>query len=247
MSKFKTPISYYGGKQTMVSKILPLIPNHKLYGAVFWSKPKSEMECINDLNGHVVTFYRVLKEDFALLRNLIKSTPASRRIHRETEYILKNSEYFSDVRVAWAFWVQTNMSFSSTIFGGYGYGRGDSCVKKIDNKRLQFTKALTQRLDRTDIECNDALKVIQSRDSADTFVYADPPYHNAHMGHYGGYTELEFKQLLSTLSNMKGKFLLSSYPSEPLTEYTRQMGWQQQEHSKAIVACKGDRSKMRRC
>jgi len=248
--KIKTPITYYGGKQTMVNKILPLIPAHKLYvepflggGAVFWAKPKSEMECINDLNGHVVTFYRVLKEDFALLRRLILSTPSSRRIHRETEYILKNSEYYSDIRVAWAFWAQTNMSFSSTIFGGYGYGKDIQAVKKIDSKKRMFTQALKKRLDRVDIECNDALKVIQSRDRQDTFFYIDPPYYNAHMGHYDGYTEAEFKELLSTLSEVKGNFLLSSYQSEPLQEYTDKMGWHQLQFVKAIVACKGDRSK----
>lgn len=27
----KTPITYYGGKQLMVPKILPLIPEHKVY------------------------------------------------------------------------------------------------------------------------------------------------------------------------------------------------------------------------
>ena len=31
----KTPISYYGGKQTMLKHILPLIPDHKLYTEAF--------------------------------------------------------------------------------------------------------------------------------------------------------------------------------------------------------------------
>lgn len=31
----KTPISYYGGKQTLLKHILPLIPNHKLYTEAF--------------------------------------------------------------------------------------------------------------------------------------------------------------------------------------------------------------------
>jgi len=44
-TKMKTPISYYGGKQKLVSKILQLVPEHKLYcepfvggGAVFWKE-----------------------------------------------------------------------------------------------------------------------------------------------------------------------------------------------------------------
>lgn len=31
----KTPISYYGGKQTLLKHILPLIPSHKLYTEAF--------------------------------------------------------------------------------------------------------------------------------------------------------------------------------------------------------------------
>lgn len=31
----RTPISYYGGKQTMLKHILPLIPSHKIYTEYF--------------------------------------------------------------------------------------------------------------------------------------------------------------------------------------------------------------------
>ena len=31
----RTPISYYGGKQTMLKHILPLIPSHKIYTEAF--------------------------------------------------------------------------------------------------------------------------------------------------------------------------------------------------------------------
>jgi DNA adenine methylase len=251
-AKIKTPISYYGGKQSMIGVIHKLIPNHKLYvepfcggGAIFWSKPKSEMECINDLNGHIVTLYTVIKNDFAILRLLIQETPSSRKVHREAEFVLKNSEFFSDIKVAWAVWVQCNMSFSSTMFGGYGYGKSDSSVKKVANKRLNFNKHLQNRLDRVDIECNDALKVIKSRDSEDTFHYVDPPYHNAHMGHYGGYTVEDFVELLTTLEGLKGKFLLSSYPSPELAAFVGRNGWHTHTISKQIVACRGDRSKIK--
>jgi DNA adenine methylase len=47
----KTPITYYGGKQQLSGRIIPLIPEHTLYcepflggGAVFFRKPKSQAE-----------------------------------------------------------------------------------------------------------------------------------------------------------------------------------------------------------
>ena len=51
----KTPITYYGGKQSMLRDILPLIPEHQIYvepffggGAVFWAKEPTKCEVIND-------------------------------------------------------------------------------------------------------------------------------------------------------------------------------------------------------
>jgi DNA adenine methylase len=250
-TNLKTPISYYGGKALMLKHIIPLIPPHTTYtesfcggAAVFFSKPKSEVECINDMNGHVVNFCRVLKQDFALLKMLIEQTPNSRQVHRESEYVLKNHESFSEIRRAWAFWVQTNMSFSSTMFGGYAYAvRKNSQAKKLVNKKLAFNKELSKRMDLLDIENNDAVKVIKSRDTLETFHYVDPPYFNSNCGHYGGYTLENFVDLLTCLSNIQGKFLLSSYPSDALTEFSERNGWNTMEVRKKIVACRTDRTK----
>jgi len=45
------------------------------------------------------------------------------------------------------------------------------------------------------------------------------------MGHYKGYTEQDFENLLQVLSEIKGKFLLSSYPSELIEKYTKKYKW----------------------
>ena len=53
----RTPISYYGGKQTMLKHIIPLIPSHRLYteafcggAAVLFAKSPVEAEIINEIN-----------------------------------------------------------------------------------------------------------------------------------------------------------------------------------------------------
>lgn len=77
----RTPISYYGGKQTMLPYILPLIPKHEIYtesffggGAVFWAKTPVKTEIINDFNANVYNFYKVLKNDFQKLKSLATDT-----------------------------------------------------------------------------------------------------------------------------------------------------------------------------
>lgn len=60
------------------------------------------------------------------------------------------------------------------------------------------------------------------------------------MGHYGGYTIQNFEALLQTLSEVKGKFLLSSYPSEILSKYTAEFGWHTIEVKQRVaVSSKG--------
>ncbi|WP_461789486.1 DNA adenine methylase [Pedobacter sp.] len=112
------------------------------------------------------------------------------------------------------------------MYGPFGFDRTDNATsKRIANKRLNFTDAYAARLERTVIECADALYIIQSRDFEDAFFYCDPPYVGSNCGHYKGYTEADFEALLSLLSTIKGKFLLSSYPSEMLTGYINKNQW----------------------
>lgn len=210
----RTPISYYGGKQMMVAHILPLIPQHKIYvepffggGAIFFSKEQSKVEIINDLNGEVVNFYRILQTEYLKLSAMIQGTLHSRELYYDAKHIYDRPHLFDEVRRAWAFWILTNSGWSSKI-GAWGYDiKGSSMNKKIDGKKIEFGPQLARRLEATQIECNDAVKVITSRDTADTFHYVDPPYINSHMGHYEGYTAEMYRELLTTLSRVKGKFL----------------------------------------
>ncbi|MBQ0733888.1 DNA adenine methylase [Aquimarina celericrescens] len=208
-------------------------------GAVFFAKGPSSAEVINDLNGNVVNFYQVCKQEFSKLNTLIQATPHSRKLHKEAAAILKNENEKDKIKKAWAFWVQTNMSFSARIFGGYAYEKKTNGVSKtIFNKKQAFTNEICDRLDLVDIECNDALTVIKSRDTKDTFFYVDPPYFNSDMGHYKGYTEKDFIELLELLSKIKGKFLLSSYPSTVLDTYKKKYKWDQHVVEKKVAVTK---------
>lgn len=90
----KTPITYWGGKQTLAALIISKIPEHTTYcepflggGAVFWQKQPSKVEIINDLNGEVVNFYRVLKTQFPELQERIQATPHSRQCYTDQQIL----------------------------------------------------------------------------------------------------------------------------------------------------------------
>ncbi|MDT8337184.1 MAG: DNA adenine methylase [Candidatus Izemoplasmatales bacterium] len=133
---------------------------------------------------------------------------------------------------AWAFWVVTNQGFSSRI-GSWGYDREKRAIT-IQNKVDQFQELLSERIRFAQIEQNEAHKVIKSRDSIDTFFYVDPPYIDTNQGHYGGYTHEHFRRDLDVLVNIKGKFLLSTYPSDILDEYIKANNWFTKEIDKPL-------------
>jgi DNA adenine methylase len=239
----KPPLSYYGGKQNMLCHILPLIPEHKAYteafaggAALYFAKPPSEVEIINDTNGELVNFYWCLQNRFELLRAKVLATLHSRKQHGFAAHVYAHPQYFSRVRRAWAVWMLSMTGFSSRLDAVYGYGKKDNSVsKKVLNRKRLFTDEIRQRIELAQIECTDALRVISSRDTLDTFHYVDPPYFNSDCGHYGGYMQGDFERLLQLLGRVRGKFLLSSYDSDVLATAVAAHGWQQRRIEQTLA------------
>jgi DNA adenine methylase len=227
----KTVIKYWGGKQQLADRIIAVIPNHHCYtepffggGAVFFKKPISNVEIINDINDNMVNFYRTIKRNFSALHYEIDATLYSEYQYKEAKKLWQ--EGGDKVLRAWAVFVLSHQTFSSVMDGTWAYSDVKNLALKFTNTKKTFDERYVKRLERVQIFCRDAINVISNTDSANTFHFVDPPYFNADMGHYRGYTEEDFKNLLNVLSNIKGKFLLTTYPSDILTEYTVQNGWQ---------------------
>ena len=250
----RTPISYWGGKQKLISTIIPMIPEHRIYvepflggAAVFFAKPPSKVEVINDTNRELINFYQVVKNRLHELQPLVNATLYSREQHDEANIIYRKPHIFDEIRRAWAVWVLSSQSFSSMLDGSWGTDNiKSSGPKKITTKKAEFTEELAFRLQNVQVECADAIYIIQHRDKPETFFYCDPPYYNADMGHYDGYTYDDFKQLLKTLSTIKGKFILSSYPSDLLTEYVNNYKWKTQCIEMSLSAAGHIRRKIRK-
>lgn len=219
----KPPISYYGGKQRMASKIVPLIPRHTVYvepfaggAAVFFAKPWPNTEnsdhyreVLNDKDERLINFYRVLQapeKREALIERL------SLTLYSEAEYAkAKDLESGDEVKRAWAYYVAINMSFVNKLHAGWGravFGRNLAATWAAKVARLP---EYLERMSSVHIACDDALKVIKQWDSPQTFFYCDPPYPGTNCGHYGGYTIQDFQALVNTLNECQGSFILSNY------------------------------------
>ena len=229
----RSPVKYYGGKINMIQDILPLIPNHEAYvepffgsGAIFFAKHPSKFEIINDIRADVTNFFRVCKTKYDELSIMIQGTAHSEIEHKRAKEIYKNPEAYTDVEKAWAFWTLTIMSFSSVLGSGFAFSKAFPDGERTNRYRLIFkTTDYASRLENVTIMQRDAIDVIKMFDGENVFFYLDPPYIGADQGHYKGYTEEDFKNLLSLLQSIKGKFLLSSYPSNLLLSFVKDNKW----------------------
>lgn len=221
----------------MIPYILPIIPYHRVYveafaggAAIFFAKKPSPVEVLNDVNGNVSNFYEVMNSQFEGLNNMIEKTLHCEFTFNQCKAVYHNPEGHPKMERAHAFWVCCNLSFGGECAGSFQYvhNKSDnwSPPVKTRNKKLYF-KSLSKRLEKTTIHNTDAVELILKRDHEDVFFYLDPPYVGARQGHYSGYVQKDFDQLLQALTGVKGKFLLSSYENESLERASKMQGWDQ--------------------
>lgn len=232
-NRLKTCIAYYGGKQKLTGQLLSMIPPHRQYvepfcggAALFWAKAKKGHEVLNDHDLRIINFWQVVREDFDALQSLIASTLHHEYSYYQAKDILK-APMEDRLAYAWAFWVQSQMSFSNKLFGGFAFNSAKdvSASGVAARKRHSFQKHLSDRLSGVEIFCRDALELIRLKDREGTFFYFDPPYLDSSCGHYEKDKQKTFEDLLGILPSLKSRWLLSSYPSAELTAFRQKGGY----------------------
>jgi len=248
--KMKTPITYYGGKQRMLPHIRPLIPEHQLYcepfaggAAVFFDKKPVTVNVINDLNGELINFYRVVSSRAGDLRKKIAATLHCRKQHEHAWHVYNNPDFFDEVERAWAIFALSKLGFSGQLSASFGFERTEG-KKARQSKRYAgyFTTELVELLQQAIIECDDAFKVIRRYDCVGAWHFIDPPYVGSDMGHYGGmFNEQSLSELLALCATLKGKFMLTMYPNEMITAAATENGWAIHRVERMITASKEKR------
>lgn len=230
----RSPITYYGGKSKMINTLRPLVPDHRIYtetflggATMFFDKCPSQIEMINDINSVVVNFYEVLRTSFDELFVLINSTLESQKQHKNAYQIYKEADLSEPVKLAWSFWMVCNFSYLNKPGGGFRVSitQDDRSGRSLKNRKHAFGEHLKKRIESAYIMCEDAKTCILKFDKEDAFHFVDPPYLNSDQGHYRGYTEDDFSELLEVLSIVKGKFILTNYQSVILDQFVKKNNW----------------------
>ncbi|WP_086348520.1 DNA adenine methylase [Candidatus Enterococcus clewellii] len=218
----KRILNYPGSKWRLADIIIENIPPHTTYlepffgsGAVFFSKDRSQIETINDLNERVYNFFKVCREQPEQLAKLTYLTPHSRQ-----EQQLSDKDGGSELERARKFLVQS----WQTVGGVQRHKSGwRSNIDKIGGKLHEWNEIperimeVADRLKDAQIENQDAVKLLQRYSRKDVFAYVDPPYLLSTRKCRYYETDMEDEQqpeLLEVLRDFEGKFILSGYANE---------------------------------
>lgn len=214
-------LRYPGAKWSLAPAITARFPTHYHYlepffgsGAVYFTKPPSPHEIINDADGRVVNFFRVLRNHTDDLVWALETTPWSR-----DEYDQSHAITGDPVEDARRFTVRTWQAHASDHAKKTGWKtRGATQRARGMSDRWRRVPPeladLAERLKDAEIEHRPALDVIARHDTADTLIYADPPYlpstrTQAMYAHEMAHDD--HVALLAALRNHPGPVVLSGY------------------------------------
>ena len=151
--------------------------------------------------------------------------PATKELHR---FFKADFHPKDDLEKAGRWFYLNRTSYSGIMnFQNMYFGYGDKFSMQPKNWPRNILRT-SEKLQKVKLTSLDFEKVIDKAPD-NSLVFLDPPYFNASMGHYNPYNEQDFENLLKLLSTIKGKFLLSSYPSPLLHQYIRKHKWKVKE------------------
>lgn len=236
MARKKIAFGWYGGKYSHLDWLLPLLPQTTHFcepfggsAAVLINREPSPLETYNDLEGEVVNFFCVLREQKDALVEAIGLTPFSREEFERA--ISEPTEGLQDLERARRFYilarqVRTGLAQKASS-GRWAHCRLTSRAGMAGavSRWLGAVEALpeiAQRLLRVQIEHDDAIRVIRRYDSEETLFYCDPPYPHGSRGDNNAYlhemTDNDHRRLAEVLHSVEGKVALSSYHCDLMDE-----------------------------
>lgn len=228
----KPPFPYFGGKQRIADTIIALFPEHEHYVepyagglSVLLGKDRSKFETINDLDGDIMTFWRVLRDRPEELERAAALTPHS----RAESLLARDREHLQDdVERARRVWVALTQRRGGQLQPtGWRYnidpdGSTYSLTRYLSGYLQRFAPAAA-RLREVSLECRPALDVIAAYGKFDkVLLYVDPPYLGSTRGSTNAYRHEmrdpeSHRTLAAALHQARAAVVLSGYPS-PLYE-----------------------------
>jgi DNA adenine methylase len=206
-------IPWMGGKRRLADRLIPLFPHHECYvevfaggAALFFMRPQpAPVEVLNDLNGDLVTLYRVVQNHLEEFVRQFKWALSSRQIFEWQK--MTRPETLTDIQRAARFFYLQQHAFGGKVtgqtFGTATTGPAINLLRIEEN-----LSAAWQRLAGIYVENLSWLDCAERYDRAHTFFYMDPPYWQT-AGYGVSFPFSEYERIADFMRRCKGKVMVS--------------------------------------
>ena len=242
------PLKWAGGKRWQLSSLHPLWQSHHdrrlvepfCGGLAVALGLRPTRALLNDINPHVINFYRWLKRGLAISFDLENKESAYYRSRDRFNELLSNGGRQSAEAAALFYYLNRTCYNGLCRFNGKGqfnvpFGRYTSIGYRTDFAEYitvfadwRFTTADFQKIDLSD----------------DDFIYADPPY-DVEFRQYseGGFAWTEQERCAEWLSKHKGPVVLSNQATPRIVKLYRSLGFRLKFlNAPRRISCTGDRT-----
>lgn len=231
-------IKYPGAKWGVAPWVISHFPEHRSYlepffgsGAVLFTKSRSAIETVNDIDGDAVNLFDWIRKDPARLAHAIRFTPYAR-----DEYDRAWAAQYTETdnfRRAVNFYIRMMMGHGFRTTGEkVGWkndvqGREAAYAAKCWAKTPEVIIQAAERLRGVQIENRPAVELIRRFNYQNVLIYADPPYMLGTRQNRKQYrhemTDDDHMELLEAIKAHRGPAIISGYDSDL---YNRELkGW----------------------
>jgi DNA adenine methylase len=227
-----SPIKWVGGKSRLRKQIIQLLPAHTCYiepfcGAawVLFAKPPSQVEIINDIDGELINFFRVVKdqpEDLmrAFEWELVSRAAFERLAHMDSTTlnpVERAHRFYYLIMAGWGGELNYPRFQTSVTDGGHG----NRLIGALETLR-QRLEPVHRRLQTVIIENLDWRVCIERYDRPGVVMYIDPPYPGNGVNYVHNMRDWDDHYALADqLLAAKCKWILSSYDNPEIRDIFR--------------------------
>ncbi|MFZ2307515.1 MAG: DNA adenine methylase [Rhodoferax sp.] len=206
-------VPWVGGKRRLAPQILPLFPEHTCYvepfcgaAALFFMKEPAKVEVLNDINGELVSLYRVVQHHLDEFIRQFRWALASREIYGWLG--ATPPETLTEIQRAARFFYMMKCGFGGKV-ESQTFGTATTAKARLNLLRLEEDlSAVHLRLHQVCIERLPWAECIRRYDRPHTLFYLDPPYFGTE-GYGVDFGLDQYDQMAETMATMKGRAVVS--------------------------------------
>lgn len=240
------PLKWHGGKSYLASRIIDLLPPRDTWhlwrepffggGAVTLAlDPEGLSEAVNDIDGKLMNFWRVLRDTPDRMLRALWATPLSQDMFAESGNYMRHDDA---VRRATAFFIRCRQSRQGLM---KDFATPTRRVRRGMNENVSAWLSAVdglpevhERLRRIEIRNMDAVEFIQKYDDPQAVFMCDPPYVHSTRSTGGGeysheMTDTQHVCLLENLSCIQGRFVLCGYRNSIYDSHSKMCGWNRKD------------------